>query len=564
MKKRITALVLVLVLLCAVLSGCSGKTATTEVPAETSSESSAAAETTVTEAETAETAESTETAEPAEAPEESEEPVPEDNLLALPLDETTTITIWDVFPPPLQGFMEGPFEAAANAVLEEACNIKLDYIVNSTETASEMFNLMVVAGDYCDFIYGVNQYYTSGVDMAVEDEVIIDLKDLAETIPNFVRLRNEFPDAVELSTEGHLTYFPQIVVERFNERVAGPATRGDWIDALGIDLPETYDEFYDMLKAFQTEFGAKGGYLLQADGFSGDLAVGYGVSNGFYQVDGVVKYGPMEEGYKKYCEFVHKLYSESLVPQNFYTMQGSPASSITSTETTCWSGDSGMWSFFTSGIASDDYYTVGFHPPMEKEGDVSHFNSESTGASSEGLSISTDCEQLDVMAAVVNYMYSDEFAIPANYGIEGEGFNYGEDGKPHLTELVTANPDAIMSFSVMKYTTMTAFPIQSYQTRYKDAYGEVQLNTIELWSSFGDDAYVYPSDIKLSAQDSEATSTILTDIDTAIDEYLLGFITGSISLDKYDEFQQNLLDLGIEDVIEVYQSYYDDYVAANS
>ena len=65
--------------------------------------------------------------------------------VTLPLDETATVTIWDVFPPPLVGYMEGPWDCVANQLLEDATNIHLDYTSVSTETASELFNLMVAS-----------------------------------------------------------------------------------------------------------------------------------------------------------------------------------------------------------------------------------------------------------------------------------------------------------------------------------------------------------------------------------------------------------------------------------
>lgn len=552
--KKLLCLLLALTMLTAMLAGCASNEA---APAQQESSAPAVEESAPVEEEAPAPEEEAPAVE--EVPEEPAEP--EVELLALPLDETATITIWDVFPPPLAGFMDGPWDCSANPVLEEACNIKFEYTVASTETASEMFNLMVVAGDYCDFIYGINTYYTTGTDMAVNDEIVIDHLEMAQTLPNFMKLWDAYPDAVELTTEGYLAYFPQIITERFNERLQGPATRGDWVDQLGIELPETHDELYEMLKAFHTEFGATGGYLLSSDGFSADLASGLNASSGFYQVDGVVKYGPLEEGYKKYCEYINKLYSESLVPKDFYTMQGAPTDSITSTDVTCWSSDVGMWKYFTSGITSEDYYTIGFTVPVENKGDVPHFNSAQTGASTEGLSISTDCEQLDVMAAVINYMYSDEFALVANYGVEGEGLVYDEAGNPHLSDLILNNQETIMSFAIKKYTAFTYFPCQSIETRNMDAYDEVQVQTMEMWSNFGDDLYVYPSEISLSAEDTETTAMILTDVETLIDEYLLGFITGSINLDKYEEFRQNIIDLDIQTVIDIYQRYYDEYTA---
>lgn len=551
MKYRFVSLLLCLMMLAGILAGCASDKA----------EEAPVSEEPAVEAPVEEAPPADEPAPEEEVPvEEPAEPPVE--LMSIPFEETQTITIWDVFPPPLAGFMEGPWDCSAMPVLEEALNAEFEYTTTSTETASEMFNLMVAGGDYCDLIYGVGTYYTSGADMAIEDELIIDLEDLSKKVPNFQSLWEEYPDSVMLSSEGRLYMFPLIITDPFNDKLQGMSTRGDWIDALGCDLPVTYDDFRQLMMDYHTEFGAKGGYLLSNDGFSAALANGFGASNGFYQVDGKVKYGPLEPGYKDYVEYVADLYANELIVKDFYTMMGAPTDSITSTDVTVWTCDVGMWSFFTSGITTPDYYTVGFSSPVVNEGDITHLAASTSTASSEGLSISTDCEQLDVIAAAINYMYSDEFAITANFGIEGEGLVYDEDGNPHLSDLVLHNTDTIMSFAVKKYTMFTYFPYQEIQTKYMDAYDQVQLDTIAMWSSGSDDLWVIPDEASLNAEDSELAAEIMADISTSVDEYLLGFITGSISLDQYDTFLENIRSMDVQTAIDLYQKTYDEYLAA--
>lgn len=39
----------------------------------------------------------------------------------------------------------------------------------------------------------------------------------------------------------------------------------------------------------------------------------------FFQIDGEVKYGPMEDGYKKYLTTLSKWYADGLIYKDFYT-----------------------------------------------------------------------------------------------------------------------------------------------------------------------------------------------------------------------------------------------------
>lgn len=53
----------------------------------------------------------------------------------------------------------------------------------------------------------------------------------------------------------------------------------------------------------------------------------------------------------------------------------------------------------------------------------------------------------------------------------------------------------------------------------------------------------------------------MSDVETSIDENLLGFITGSISLDTYDAFIQGLHSMGVDDAVAIYQDALDAYLS---
>lgn len=165
------------------------------------------------------------------------------------------------------------------------------------------------------------------------------------------------------------------------------------------------------------------------------------------------------------------------------------------------------------------------------------------------------------MAAYIDYMYSDEFALNANFGLEGEGFYYGDDGKPHLSDNVLHSTETITSFAVKKYTLFSLLPHQDIQTRFMDAYDENQLSTIELWTNAADSEWLLPNAFTLSQEDSVAAAAIMNDVETSIDENLLGFITGSISLDTYDAFIQGLHSMGVDDAVAIYQDALDAYLS---
>ena len=80
--------------------------------------------------------------------------------------------------------------------------------------------------------------------------------------------------------------------------------RKDWLDDLSLDVPQTPDELYNVLKAFKEEKGAEQPLSLTAGDlstlFTGGLITSpYGLPKAdFYQIEGTVHNGYIENGYK--------------------------------------------------------------------------------------------------------------------------------------------------------------------------------------------------------------------------------------------------------------------------
>lgn len=104
--------------------------------------------------------------------------------------------------------------------------------------------------------------------------------------------------------------------------------RQDWLDNLGLEMPETVDELYDVLVAFKeqdangngnpddeipmaTKNGIKQLYYLMT-GF------GYDTNSLWYTDDnGEVHYAAVEDQYKDMLAFLNKCYSEGLISDDF-------------------------------------------------------------------------------------------------------------------------------------------------------------------------------------------------------------------------------------------------------
>ena len=61
----------------------------------------------------------------------------------------------------------------------------------------------------------------------------------------------------------------------------------------------------------------------------------------------------------------------------------------------------------------------------------------------------------------------------------------------------------------------------------------------------------------LPNEDSLRRSEIMTEVDTYVNEMVLKYITGAESLDTFENYQQELRNMGIEEAIELTQKSYD-------
>lgn len=106
----------------------------------------------------------------------------------------------------------------------------------------------------------------------------------------------------------------------------GPVIRKDWLDELGLPVPETIDEWTTTLKAFKEKKGAAApiSFVGKPRVFNelgnGAFIGAFGVTRDFYLEDGKVKFGPAEPGYKEFLSLFHQWYADGLLDKDVATV----------------------------------------------------------------------------------------------------------------------------------------------------------------------------------------------------------------------------------------------------
>lgn len=454
---------------------------------------------------------------------------------------------------------------------QEATNIYFDVTPINGEVFAEQFQLMVASGDYYDVMDGMSNY-TAGYDAAIEEGICIDVYDLVkEHAPNYLAAISRDADTLAqlVTDEGQMATFG-IVYQEANSETQGYLIRQDWLDALALEIPTTYDELHDVLSAFKDAYNCGGMYF---GGMEDDrLSYGYECGNGdFMVIDGQVVSGYTLDSYYDFLCMCRDWYAEDLIYSDFFTAAtGDYDQLLVSNDCGVVQGAATSFSTIYAYLTDEELDTFslsGMTPVKLHADDELHlsWNQPNYLKRTDAWSISGTCEDPVPLVEFVNYMYSEEGTLLFNYGTEGKTFTYDENGNPQYTDLVINNPDQPYFFASYLYASNAAteyFPsIMDVSASYYN-FGEAEWNAYELFSTLSNDgAYNMPNGAALTAEESTRYAQLSSDFDTYVESTVTSWIVGQASLNEsaFADFKAQLSNLGLDEMTEIKQTAYDRY-----
>ena len=454
--------------------------------------------------------------------------------------------------------------------IQEVTNIHFDITAANGAAEQDNFNMMIAAGDYCDIISSM-EFYATGLEGAVEEGILQDLADvLPEKCPIYWSyLTSNTNTLMRAYTDSG--YMPQICIlcPEVGQEVMGPILRADWLKDFGMEMPKTFDDLYTYLEKSKTEKGAE--FLMTSTtGMLADLAMGLNINIGGYTVeDGKVIYGGVEEGFKTYLKFVNKLYANGIISQDFFADTAADLSNESrlnfglGTNSLCITAANNTSDIMMN--ISDENFEMAVLPYVSEDGNgdyhVGPDTLTDTMKDTDPWCFSTECEDIEPLLQMVEFLFSDEGYLLTNYGVEGETYTM-VDGKPQYTDMVTNNPDGLpYFFASYVYVTNAAsgfFPyINDMEKTYYD-FNDNQWQVYEDLKKLSDCAYNYPSYAKMNSDESSTYSEIESDLSTYSESVVLEFIVGSRDIDaEFDSYVETLYDMGLQDMIDIKQAAYD-------
>ena len=532
---------------------------------ESAAEEPAAEEAAVPEAEEA-------SAESAEEPAEEgsgEEPAEIEHLIDFPIDEDFSISVSMSTTPSLTGSAligDDGSELGWAKWLQNRTGADIEVDLYSFLDATDKQNLMIASGDYTDILVG-SLSYAGGVDGAVEEDVLTDIAEYAEYMPDYMNtlFQNIDTVAAAYSTGNHLTAFYGM-----NDPAAradyGPVIRQDWLDELGLESPETYDELHDVLTEFKNAYDATL-WISAYGGVPGDFSGGYGFPEysggaGFPTEvkDGQFRFAPAVDGFQDYLRMMHQWYDEGLIYPDFLSQGGSdyPANDL-------FTGDKiGVWFTYVSYIDAEqtllEQGTIApiVWPSLEK-GKPCEYGKAPNNSGVDGMgafSVTTASDDIPLLCAIFNEFYTEDGYDFCNWGIEGETYVLNDDGTRSFTDLIINDPYSLGPNVMMTYYFFKDGPFLYNNERYLASYSDVQMEAANMWTTSRSAAQLST----MTVDQMYESYTLQSDISTVYQEYVVKFIVGDKDIDAdWQEFMDQLTGCGLDRFLELGQLGVDQY-----
>ena len=452
--------------------------------------------------------------------------------------------------------------------LEDKVNIDIMWTNATTQTYQEQINLMFASNDLPDLFFSAWSLAPTDIVKYGQNGQLIPLEDLIEKhAPNIKAFFEKRPDIKSMITapDGHIYALPQYDAAKWGTTPDTLFINKDWLDQLGLEIPKTTEEFAVVLKAFdENDMNGNGKADEIPFSFKWDNAIrgvhslsgSFGTIGRFIGVkDEKVYYAPIEPEYKEFVKYLQELYKEGVVDPEAFTHDVQVYDSKITSETPVL-GAFFNWSNFASFGTTDTPYVA--IPPLKGPKGDQMWNRNFETFSFSGFSI-TNANKNPVRAIKwADQIFDSEMSVQMNSGPLGVTLEK-KDGK--FVNLPTPKD---MSYDEFRHKTTPgsygAFAIleDMYEKIEINAGDEEKLGYAEMYEPF-QPKEIYPN-VLYTPEDADRLSILLTDLDGFINKSVPKFIIEGNVDKQWDAYIDKLNEMGMGELLEIYQKYYDSYL----
>ena len=397
----------------------------------------------------------------------------------------------------------------------------------------------------------------------------VPISDYPQWTPNFNARVEEMGlqeniDSIRLS-DGKFYYLPRLWEKPIYD--GGLIMREDYLEAKGFDAPRTFDDLYEILKAYKADYPdslplttiINPGVLYRMTMPSWGISVGqYSSTNtGVLSWDYDKKeYFPaaISEQYKQYISFFSKLYAEGLLDPEMKQDDTSTAKKLATGQAMATYGYYDQIGGWTQGTTIDGF-KLNLYPVLAGPGGAHHQPRNPTG---NGIMFPIGTANRPDFEQVVRKLDEIFFSEDANriwcIGIEGESYTMDGD-RIVYAEDITSSPAGIYKTMQNEYGCGTVQMVGHFDiemTKYDDNFAAINTAVAQM----GDAIQTIPPMPFFDDLTAEETALLQTTLYDTFEVWNDAFLTGKKSIETdWDAYVQEMKDKGIEKFCALYNAY---------
>ena len=478
--------------------------------------------------------------------------------------------------------------------MHEKTGVTVDFYHYTGEQQDTQLQLMIASDDYYDMLY--DPWYTDGPQNAINDGIFQDIYEYRDIMPNYFAAVScsdgtysdwEWGEEAELyrllpqpafddlltTVQGQMWTVSQVWTDAYATD-CGALIRKDWLDDAGLEIPTTVEELGVVLEAFaargddvipmtmdEVGFDWNAGWLSSAFGF---------YYNWYYVKDGVVQPGNAcgQPGLRAYIELFSDWYSKGYIDPDFANREGSSKDALLLSD---------RLGIYPDTWSSPDYYEALYQGEDEdfelaalpiirmSEDQQIHWMQTYGSQNTNNVCVYPGNGNAEICCRYLDAMFTREATIRAEYGIEGESFEYDDEGHPYYTEwfFEHMNSDDLLytylrPSNVVGFVSVRAYDLRMAEEPTMEGQKTIipeRFETSAIWGANADPDWVIGY-VTFDDTGWGDMYTPYTDAETYYTAEVLKMLTGKLSIDEFDTVSQTAWDMGYRESRELMQIAY--------
>ena len=461
--------------------------------------------------------------------------------------------------------------------LEETTNVHIDWQYAGDADWGEQKSLLLASGDLPDVFFGSNTL--KDMDIMTNLDYFVPLEDYIDKYCTNLQAAYEAEPIMRkmiTSPDGHI----YTLSRKLPLRPKGcdvPFINQKWLDNLGLEMPTTVDEWYNVLKAFKEqdangngdpndEVPLTGCGMFDWIRYVNPWGITDSLEENYLALDQETKkpiFIPADERYKECIQFFHKLYSEGIMDQEFCTQDGSMADAKLKNEEVSRVGTGIAWEVKSQTNPHSDEYVV--MPPLAgPNGDRYIRGNDATIIYGRNeFTVTTACEYPEVAMRWADAYADDDISVQSYWGPYGEVLDKADDGTiTFLDPPEGKNGDGwYWEVTCRDHGPKYISPETEAKIVLPEGSGDgAKLECDEIIKDFV--AEPYPL-VNYTEEQMDEISKLTVDIYKYVTESWANWIVNGGIENDWDGYIAQLNQMGLERLMEIYQEALDSYNSAS-